>query len=41
VETKAVVDLLQAMDCDYAQGYYYAKPIGGDDILGWYPEHII
>lgn len=26
-ETKAQVDFLKAMDCDYVQGYYYAKPL--------------
>jgi len=27
VETKAHVDMLQEMDCDILQGYYYSKPV--------------
>ncbi len=35
VETKEVVDLLKAFDCDYAQGYYFAKPMDSDKITEW------
>ena len=27
VETKEHVELLQEIGCDYAQGYYYSKPV--------------
>lgn len=30
VETKALLDLLDNMNCDYAQGYYIAKPLSTD-----------
>jgi EAL domain-containing protein (putative c-di-GMP-specific phosphodiesterase class I) len=30
VETKEQKQLLQAIDCDYAQGYYFSKPIPAD-----------
>ena len=35
VESKAHLDLLNEIGCDYAQGYYIAKPMPGDDILSW------
>jgi diguanylate cyclase (GGDEF)-like protein len=32
VETKAMLELLADMQCDYAQGYYIAKPLSADAI---------
>jgi diguanylate cyclase (GGDEF)-like protein len=32
VETKALLDLLEGMQCDYAQGYYIAKPLPVDEL---------
>jgi EAL domain-containing protein (putative c-di-GMP-specific phosphodiesterase class I) len=32
VETKALLDLLEDMRCDYAQGYYIAKPLPTDEL---------
>ena len=32
VETKALLDLLEGMQCDYAQGYYIAKPLPADEL---------
>jgi EAL domain-containing protein (putative c-di-GMP-specific phosphodiesterase class I) len=32
VETKALLDLLASMNCDYAQGYYIAKPLSADEM---------
>ncbi|MDD2959639.1 MAG: EAL domain-containing protein [Lachnospiraceae bacterium] len=32
VETKAQLDLLRNMDCNYVQGYYYAKPMSRKDL---------
>lgn len=31
VETKAQLDYLQELDCDYAQGYYFSKPLSFED----------
>ncbi|MEG2259952.1 MAG: EAL domain-containing protein, partial [Oscillospiraceae bacterium] len=31
VETREQVNLLRNMDCDYVQGYYYARPLPSDD----------
>ena len=36
VEKMEVVELLKEFGCDYAQGYYFAKPISSDDISNWY-----
>ena len=32
VETKEQLALLQAMECDYAQGYFLGKPMPADDM---------
>lgn len=32
VETKAEADLLREMGCDYAQGYYFARPLPESDV---------
>jgi diguanylate cyclase (GGDEF)-like protein len=32
VETKALFDLLESMNCDYAQGYYLAKPLSAAEM---------
>ncbi len=31
VETKEQIDMLKEMDCNYVQGYYYAKPMPKDE----------
>jgi EAL domain-containing protein (putative c-di-GMP-specific phosphodiesterase class I) len=36
VESKEVVDIISAFECDYAQGYYFAKPMTSDDTNAWY-----
>ncbi|MDD4069687.1 MAG: EAL domain-containing protein [Candidatus Izemoplasmatales bacterium] len=33
VETKEVLDMIKAMDCDLVQGYYYSKPIEGINLV--------
>ncbi|MHC1684937.1 MAG: EAL domain-containing protein [Clostridiaceae bacterium] len=33
VETKEQLFLLQKMDCDYVQGYYYSKPVPADKVI--------
>ena len=35
VEDKASLDLLDAMQCDYAQGYYLSKPLKAADFDSW------
>ena len=33
VETEAQRDCLAEMDCDFAQGYFFARPMPLDDLL--------
>jgi diguanylate cyclase (GGDEF)-like protein len=35
VEDKKTLDILAEMGCDYAQGYYMAKPMPCDDLMIW------
>lgn len=35
VETAKSWELLNRMGCDYAQGYYIARPLPGDEVLSW------
>ena len=35
VEDEKTFDLLTEMGCDYAQGYYMAKPMPCDDLMLW------
>ena len=35
VEDKETLDILAEMGCDYAQGYYMAKPMPCDDLVIW------
>jgi len=35
VEDKKTLDLLSAMGCDYAQGYFMAKPMPCSDLINW------
>lgn len=39
VESKDVVDLLVDYTCEYAQGYYFAKPMLSDDVLEWLKKY--
>ena len=32
VETRAQLDSLRRLGCDFIQGYYFAKPMSGDAI---------
>ena len=36
VETKEALEILKNMGCDYAQGYYFTKPLAYDDFIKWY-----
>ena len=38
VETAGMRDILQRFAVESFQGYYYAKPLGLDDILKWEPK---
>ncbi len=29
------MNLLKEYGCDEAQGYYFSRPVGGDDLLQW------
>jgi diguanylate cyclase (GGDEF)-like protein/PAS domain S-box-containing protein len=35
VEDKDTIDLLNEHGCDVAQGYYFSRPLPGDDIIPW------
>ncbi len=35
VEDAAAVEALRDRGCEYAQGYFIARPMTGDDIIGW------
>ena len=35
VEDEKTLDLLANMGCDYAQGFYMAKPMPSDDLITW------
>ncbi len=35
VEDEKTLNILSKMGCDYAQGYYMAKPMPCDDLIKW------
>ena len=35
VEDAATLDALRGWGCEYAQGYFIARPMTGDDVIGW------
>lgn len=37
-ETAESVALLEAMHCDYIQGYYFSRPLPGEDFLRFVEE---
>ncbi len=39
VESKDVVELLKEYTCEYAQGYYFAKPMLSSDISDWLKKY--
>jgi EAL domain-containing protein (putative c-di-GMP-specific phosphodiesterase class I) len=39
VETHQQVVLLQQMDCDFAQGYYFSKSLEAEKLQQWLEEH--
>lgn len=38
VEDETTANLLTELDCDYAQGYYFARPLEQNQIMEWYKE---
>lgn len=38
VEDEMTANLLTKLDCDYAQGYYFARPLEQNQIMEWYKE---
>ncbi len=41
VETKEVADLLRAMGCDMAQGYFFGHPMRADEVYSWSAAHAL
>lgn len=39
VETKEQLDLLQQRECDYIQGFYFARPTEPDEAMRFFEEH--
>ncbi|MDY7547903.1 EAL domain-containing protein [Glaciimonas sp. CA11.2] len=35
IESRSDADFIQALGCDAGQGYYFGKPMNGDDLLPW------
>ncbi len=40
VEDQPQLDLLQEKKCDLIQGYFYSRPLSGDDFIVWANEHL-
>ena len=39
IENQEVLKILKDMDCDYAQGYYFTKPLTYNKFLEWYKTY--
>ncbi len=39
VETQQCLDVLAAIGCDVAQGYFLSRPLPGDEALAWIRQH--
>jgi EAL domain-containing protein (putative c-di-GMP-specific phosphodiesterase class I) len=39
VENLASLNLLDQMQCDYAQGYYLSKPLPSTEFLNWLGDY--
>ena len=39
VETQEQYDILKSMGCDYAQGYFIAKPLSKSDFESFWERH--
>ena len=40
VEDKEIVEAITNYECDYAQGYYFAKPMPNAEIIEWYRDNL-
>jgi EAL domain-containing protein (putative c-di-GMP-specific phosphodiesterase class I) len=36
VENQEEWDLVNELGCDMAQGYFIARPMGGEDLIAWH-----
>ena len=41
VEDKESLDILKEMGCDYAQGYYFSRPVVYDEFIKWYEKYTL
>ncbi|WP_372715128.1 EAL domain-containing protein, partial [Ilyobacter sp.] len=41
VEDKESLDILKEMGCDYAQGYYFSRPVVYDEFVKWYEKYTL
>lgn len=39
IETKNQLDFLKKINCDYAQGYYFARPDNRKNVINWVKEN--
>lgn len=35
IEDERIIDMLNEMDCDLAQGFYFCKPLPSDELIDW------
>ncbi len=40
IEEKEALDIVKEYQCDFAQGFYFSRPIKSEDTLSWYEENI-
>ena len=40
VESQAQVDFLKDLDCDAAQGFFYARPMPADELVAWWQAQL-
>lgn len=40
IEEKEASDIVKEFGCDFAQGFYFAKPIKSEDVFSWYEDHL-
>ena len=39
VESEAQLEQLKSLECEYIQGFYYAKPMPADDFIEFIKQH--
>jgi len=39
VETKEVLDIIKKLGCDFAQGFYFCRPIHQDEVIAFYKKN--